>query len=363
MKNYSLFKIHYKKEIGKKLEQVFKSGVITEGIYSDLFEKKFCDYIGNNNCVLVNSGTSALTLAYRLIGISKGDEVIVTPMTCMATNQPLDIIGAKLKFVDINKSNGNVDINSLKKIISKKTKAISLVHWAGQPFNIKEVKSIANVYKIPIVEDAAHALGATYNKKLIGNHNNYTIFSFQAIKHLTSVDGGVLVCKNQKETIRAKKLRWFGLNRNFKGSKWTQDIKESGYKFHMNNINAVIGLENMKDLPLRIRKHQHNADIYDRSLKNKKIKLLTRDKNSVSAHWIYSILVDNKKKFKKFLKQNYIDCDEVHFRNDKYTVFQKYKKNKLIGMDFFEKHMVNIPVGWWLNKKDLKYIIKIINSY
>ena len=122
----------------------------------------------------------------------------------MATNEPLDVIGAKLVFADIDPETGNIDLTDLKKKINSKTKAVSFVHWSGQPFDIKNVKKICKKYNVKIVEDAAHALGAKYQNKQIGNHGNYCIFSFQAIKHLSSVDGGVLVCRNKK---RLKELK------------------------------------------------------------------------------------------------------------------------------------------------------------
>tara|TARA_B000000532_G_scaffold199947_1_gene166490 strand:- start:81 stop:1169 length:1089 start_codon:yes stop_codon:yes gene_type:complete len=362
MSSIPLFKVYNPGNLGKKVNEVYKTGIITEGKYTEEFERKFSKYIGNKNTVIVNSGTSALTLAYRLIGIKANDEVLVTAQTCMATNQPLDILGAKLKFVDINKFTGNVDEVDLEKKISKKTKAMCFVHWAGQPFNIKRINQLARKYNIPVIEDAAHAIGAKYNGKLIGNHGNYVVFSFQAIKHLSSVDGGALICPNYKITDRAKKLRWFGLNRSYKGSKWKQQITESGYKFHMNNVIAAIGIENIKHLKNIVNKHKFNGKFFDEKIRNPKIKLIERY-NSETSYWIYSLLVDNKAKFKKYMKNYNIDCDEVHIRNDKYTVFKKYRNAKLLGTSYFEKHMINIPVGWWLKKSELKKIVRVINNY
>lgn len=359
-----LFKVHTPKNIGKKIDAIFKTGTITEGKETKKLEEKFSNFLKNKNCVLVNSGTSALTLAYRLVGIKKGDEVIVSPLTCMATNQPLEIIGAKLIFVDVNKDDGNVNIEDLKSKITRKTRAISLVHWAGNPFDIDEVNKIAKHKNIKIIEDAAHAIGAKYKGKLIGNHGNFVIYSFQAIKHFSTGDGGLLVCPTQKIAERARKLRWFGLDRDFKGNKWSQDIYESGYKFHMNNISATIGLTQFNTLNKIISKHQYNSFFFDKNINNKKIIKFKKQTESTGSAWIYSLCVDNKIKFKKYLLLNKIACDEVHFRNDKYSVFKKFKpKKKLYGMDFLEKKMLNIPVGWWLTKKQLNYIVKIINQY
>ena len=216
---------------------------------------------------------------------------------------------------------------------------------------------------IKIIEDAAHALGAKINNKFIGHHSDYVCFSFQAIKHMTTGDGGMLVCKNLKDSVLARKLRWFGISRNYNGNKWKQDIKVSGYKFHLNNLASIIGIEQLKTIKKKINQHKLNGKYLDSNIKNPKIKLIHRLKNSESAYWIYSILVDNKNKFKKFINKKGIRCDEVSFRNDKYTIFKKYKRTPLPGTDYFDKHMINIPVGWWIDNKQIKYIANKINEY
>ena len=357
-----LFKVHYPKGIGAEIEKVFESGFITEGDKSDLFEKKFSDYVGNTNCSLVNSCTSALTLAYHMSDVKSGDEVIATPMTCMATNEPLNVAGAKIVWADVDPTTGNIDPESVRKKLSSKTKAIVGVHWAGQPFDIDSINEIAKENNLKVIEDAAHALGATYNNVQIGNHSDYVCFSFQAIKHLTTADGGAIFSKNSEDDDRLKKLRWFGLDRKYVGSKWEQDIVESGYKFHMNNINATIGLEQMKYIDNIVSSHKKNGQYYDENIDNARVKKLRRPKNCESSHWIYSLLVDSVDDFKKHMTESGIGCDPVHVRNDKYTVFADYQ-SKLPGCDEFCSKMVNVPVGWWLSEDDRKYIVRKINEY
>ena len=362
---YPLFKIYCPKNIGKKIEIIFKKGAVSEGYHSEKFENKFAEFleIDKEKCVLLNSATSALTLAYRLINLKEGDEVISTPLTCPATNEPLFNSGVKIRFADIDKKSGNIDPESVKRLINKKTKAIIAVHWAGQPADIQSLKKIIGKRKIKIIEDAAHALGAKLDNRFIGNHGDFICFSFQAVKHMTTGDGGALICKNKKDANLAKKLRWFGVSRNYKGNKWKQDIKDSGYKFHTNDLSSVIGLEQLKTMNKKIRLHKKNGTFFDKNIKNKKISILKRLNNSESSHWIYTVLVDKKDKFKNYLKKFGIRSDEVHFRNDKYTIFKRFKESNLPGMDYFEKHMISIPVGWWLNNKDIKFIIKKLNNY
>ena len=357
-----LLKPHSPKGIGKKIQNIFDKGEVTEGKYSEKFEKKIASYLGNKNSVLVNSGTSALTLAYRLLNLKKSDEVITTAFTCMATNEALYNDKITFKFCDIDPNTGNANVESIEKLISKKTKAIVIVHWGGHPFDVDYLKKKIPK-KIKIIEDAAHALGAKLNGKKIGNHGDFVCFSFQAVKHLSTGDGGLLVCKKEKDAKKARLLRWFGLNRKFKGNKWLQDIKHSGYKFHLNNIGGIIGLEQMKYINDIIGKHIMNGKYYDKNINNPKIKLLHRNKKIESSYWLYSLLVDNKKKFKKYLSKFKIESDEISFRNDRYTIFKKYKNHSSPGLDYFSKHMINIPVGWWVSKRTIKKIVKIVNKY
>ena len=360
-----LFKVYCQANLAEKINEVFSSGMITEGEYSDKFEQMLSEYVKNPNSVLVNSCTSALTLAYRLAGVTQGSEIIVTPLTCMATNEPAFNMGAKLVFADIDPLTGNIDPDSVRKKITNKTKAISAVHWAGQPFDISEINSIAKEHGIKVIEDAAHAFGASYKGKRIGSpdSSDYICFSFQAIKHLTTGDGGLLTCKTKEDSDRAKKLRWFGLDRKYKGNKWNQDITECGYKFHMNNLVAAIGIQQMEHVDFIINTHIRNGKYYDNFIDNPRVQKLERIKSSESSYWIYSLLVDDKESFRKYLNSHDIACDEVHVRNDKYTVFSHFREEELHGVNEFENRMLNIPVGWWVKEKEAERITDIINKY
>lgn len=361
-----LFKVHSPSDVGEIVKSVFDKGVLSEGQYSDMFERSFSDLVKNPNTSLTNSGTSALTLAYRMCDIRPGDEVVTTPMTCMATNEPLHTAGAKIVFADIDPSTGNISPQSVERVVTEKTKAVIAVHWAGQPFEIYDVHSAAlsKNKNVKFVEDSAHAVGASYCGKPIGSHSDYVCFSFQAIKHLTTVDGGAICSLKKEDDSRVKKLRWFGLDRKYSGSKWEQDIEESGYKFHMNNVNAAIGLAQMRHIDDIISKHKTNGRYYDTHINDSShVKKLSRNKNSESSYWIYSILVEDIEKFKKHMLDRGISSDIVHVRNDKYSVFKEFRTSDLPGVDEFCSKMVNIPVGWWLSDEDLRSIVSAVNDY
>lgn len=361
-----LMKVHVPPNIAEVVGEVWNSGFITEGEYSDRFEKMFGEYIKNPNVCLTNSCTSALTLAAHMCDIKPGDEVITTPMTCMATNEPFYSMGAKLVFSDIEKNTGNIDVKDIENKITKKTKAIVMVHWSGQPCKIDEINDLAKRHGIKTVEDAAHSLRSVYKGEMIGSHSNFVCFSFQAVKHLSTADGGAIACRSEKDAERIRKLRWFGLDRSLKcSSRWDQDIQESGYKFHMNNMNAAIGIEQLKHIDGLIDAHISNGKKYDEKINNDKVEKLKRfssDTSTESSYWIYSVLVENRDDFRKYLNKNDIASDVVHVRNDKYSCFKDFRVS-LPGVDYFERRLINIPVGWWLTEDNLDKIISTVNGY
>ena len=359
-----LMKVHSPPDIGQKLQEVFDTGMITEGDISDLFEQKFGEYINNPNTCLVNSCTNALVLAARVIGIQPGDEVISTAMTCMATNEPFFNAGAKLVFADINPQTGNIDPNSIKSKITPNTKAIVLVHWSGQPCDMDEILAIADEHNLKVVEDAAHALRSSYKNELIGTHGDFVCFSFQAVKHLTTVDGGAIACKSAEDADRIRKLRWFGLDRKYKGpSRWEQDIPESGFKFHMNNVTATIGLLQLEHIDGLIDRHVKNANVLRYSIDNPNVQSLIMKEDRISSSWIYSVLVEDKNKFKKHMTNCGIGTDVAHVSNLRYSVFSQFRDSTLTGLSYFDDRLMNIPCGWWVDDEDIQQIINAVNSY
>ena len=360
-----LFKVHTPDGVAEAVASVWESGFVTEGEYSDKFEKLFGEYVENENTSLVNSCTSALALTSRMCGVQPGDEIITTPMTCMATNEPFFNDGAKLVWADIDPTTGNICPESVKKLITPKTKAIVGVHWAGQPFDIDSINDIASEHGVKVVEDAAHALGATYRGKPIGTHSDHVCFSFQAIKHITTADGGAICSKTEEDDQRIKSLRWFGLNRKYQGSKWEQDITESGFKYHMNNTNSIIGILQMNHVHDIVNGHKRNYHFYNENISNSRVTKMRIDPKSESSCWIYTVLVKDREDFMLHLAENGIASDPVHVRNDTYSVFKDFRKldSELPGAREFCSQHVNIPVGWWLSEEDRNHIVSVVNRY
>lgn len=366
MQDIPLFKVHMPQSVKTPLLDTLFSGFIGQGPKVEEFEECLGEYFDNNNVITVNSGTSSLQLALRLANVGSGDEVISTPMTCTATNMPILAAGAKIVWADVDPVSGLISTESIKSKITDNTKAIIMVHFGGIPCDIEGINSLAKEHGIKTIEDGAHAFGSTYNGKKIGNHSDYVMFSLQAIKHITTVDGGLLFCKSKTDYQRARLLRWYGIDRDTprKDFRCEENIIEYGYKFHMNDIAAVIGIEQLKYVDDLVKKHINNANFYDRKFTNiDHIKLIPRSDNAVSSSWLYTIHIDTRDDFMQYMQNNGIQSSKVHERNDKHDAFSESYTNNLKGVDKFCETQVSIPVGWWLTMDELDYIAKTVIEY
>jgi len=353
------------KSVMNPLEKVLFSGYVGEGPQVERFEHKLAPWFGSKHALALNNGTSSIHLALRLANVGYGDEVISTPMTCVATNEPVLSIGAKIVWADIDPSTGNIDSEDVAKKITTKTKAIIAVHWGGYPCELEPLNTLASNHGIKLIEDACHAFGATYHGKPIGSISDYTCFSFQAIKEITTIDGGALVCKSKDDFQRGRLLRWYGINRkgNRKDFRCEADITESGYKFHMNDVAATIGIEQLKYVRANLKKNRQNAAQYNNAFSSLANITPLRYKNDrASSYWLYTLRVKNLPVFAEWMKKAKIVASQVHARNDLHTIF-KDSITDLPGVDEFTSRQICIPVGWWLTHKEVSYIIDKIANY
>ncbi len=349
-----------KEQLMPRLEEILYSGYIAQGEAVDEFEKAFSNYIGAKNCLTVNSGSSALHVALILAGVKKGDEVISTAITAEPTNTVIAQTGAKIVWADIDLNTGNLDPDDVERKITDKTKAIMVVDYAGMPVNIARFQEIEKKYNIPVIEDVAHALGATYQGKKLGNHFRYATFSFQAIKHLTTVDGGMVCIKDDDEFEKGKLIRWFGISKGV--SRLENDIKVQGYKYHMNNVNATIGLVQLENINDVMARYISNGQYYDKALQGVKgVELMKYYENSQPSYWLYTMKVERRDDFVKMMADNGVMASELHKRNDLHSIFADSKTN-LPNVDKFEKEWVHIPCGWWVTDKDREQIVELIKK-
>jgi dTDP-4-amino-4,6-dideoxygalactose transaminase len=357
------FKVHMPESVVGPLGDTILSGFIGEGPRVKEFEGRLGAYFGNPRVLTTNSCTSALQLALRLAGVGFGDEVITTAMTCTATNEPIMAAGARIVWGDIDPGTGNIDPKAIESKITKRTKAIIVVHWGGTPVDLDEVNAIASAHGIKVIEDAAHASGAEYKGKKIAQHSDYVCFSFQAIKHITTVDGGALFSKSEADYSRGKLLRWYGIDREQPRADFRceADIAEWGYKFHMNDVAATIGLTQLPYLDGLVAQRRELARYYDRELAGVPGVRLCRWKGDrASAYWLYTMFVERREAFMAAQKErNVMAVSQVHARNDKHTMFREFIA-PLPGVDAFTKEMICIPIGFWVGQAEREQIVDAI---
>ncbi len=344
----------YKEEWLEALAEVFDTRWIGQGPLVDRFEREFGKKFGYEYCLALNSGSSALELAYHLIGISSGDEVITACLTCTATNIPLIRRGARIVFADIQ-DNLVIDYADVEKKVTPKTKAIVAVTLGGLPID-KRIFRLARSLHIPVVIDAAQSLGVSEP------YGDYVCYSFQAIKHFTTGDGGMLVLRNKADYDRAKKLRWFGIDREAKRKlNWNalvnhqtaMEIEEPGYKYHMNDIAAALGLVGL----------QHTDEILEfrRGLCDYYAVDMPDDIRCVygGSCWLLAIITEQRNSLIEHLRKNGIECDVVQLRNDMFKVFGGKRQN-LPKMNEMEAKYMYLPLHSKITRNDVDYIKKKI---
>lgn len=360
-----------KESIDKVVETLNSSWIGGDGPRVKQFESEIAKIIKNKNVLAVNSGTSALQLALRLAGVRDG-EVISTPMTCFATNAAIVSEGATPVWADIDPETGNVDTSDISKHITKKTKAIMTVHWGGSPANLDSIGKIALSYNLPVIEDAAQALGSEYGGNPIGSHSDFVAFSFQAVKIINTADGGLLATKRKSDAKRGKILRWYGIDReervwDERYAFWEYPISEVGYKMQMTDVSASIGLGQLPYLKKHLAHRRKLAKIYEDALKKSKTiraqEILPKAK---SNYWMFTVICNNqetKNKLAEAMNGSGVKIEVAHRRNDSYPVFKNFQKGSLPGVDYFDKNHVIIPVGHWVTIKDALHIAEILADF
>ncbi len=366
-KKIAPFKVIMPSSVMEPLKEVLASGYIGQGPKSEQFEKEFSNKFKIKNVVSVNSCTSALKLALQLIGIGPGDEVISTPYTWVGTNTVILEQFAKPIFADLQYESVNIDPKDIEHRITDKTKAIICVHWGGYPCDIKEIRDIAERNNLPVIEDAAQALGAEYKDKPIGTISEYTAFSFQAIKHITTGDGGMLSVLDDEKYNEAKRRRWFGIDRENRIKIINEDpfgdIKELGSKYHMNDIAATIGIEQLKYFDSTFKRRAEIAKAYRKELQDiNSIKLLENKSDRKHANWMFAVHVNNRAGFIKYMTSKGIGVTVHNWRNDKYSILGGLR-NDLPNLERLNKTLINLPMHHEISDDELNRIICEIKNY
>ena len=349
-----------------RVAEVLRSGWIGEGPMVKAFEVKFSEVIGTPYPVALNSCTSALHLALAMAGVGPGDEVITTAQTMMATSHAILMQHARPVFADVQYMTGNIDPSDLEHRITEKTKAISVVHWGGHPCDLDEIHAIASRHGLSVIEDAAHALGASYKGRPIGSISPYTCFSFQAIKHVTTGDGGMLCLTDEAKYHEARRRRWYGIDRmqrkpSILGEpEW--NVTEVGYKYHMNDIAAALGLEHLYEFLDILARRRQIATRYREALASiPGVTLLENKEDRDQAYWLFTMHVSQRENFCRMMKSKGVDVSVVHLRIDHNTIFGGLRDDLPTLERFTETH-VSIPIHNGLTDDDVEYVIHCIQE-
>ena len=350
--------------------ETLKSPFLTQGPKVKEFEEALASYAGAKYAVVFNSGTSALHAAYFTLGLKKDDEFITTPISFIATSNAGLYLGAKPIFVDVEKDTGNIDISKIEEKITKKTKLISVVHYAGHSVDMKKVYEIAKKYNLKVVEDACHALGGEYENEKIGSckYSDATIFSFHPVKHITTGEGGAVLTNDRDVYEKLLMFRNHGITKkdflNESEGDWYYEMQFLGFNYRMTDIGASLGLSQLKKLDYFIKKRREIADIYNKAFKdNPYFDLPVEKKYAKHAFHLYPIRLKNKTKRREIfdkLRQNGFGV-QVHYIPIYWQPYYQnlgYKKGLCKNAEEFYQREISLPIFPAMKKDDIDYVIK-----
>jgi len=356
------------KEELMEVEKVFSSGWLGMGSTVFEFENKIRDYIGVKHVVAVNSGTSAIHIALDALGAQEGDEVIVPSLTFAGSVQPIIACRATPVFCEVNKNTLNIDINDVKKKITNRTRIIIPVHYGGEPCDMDELLDIARNKNIHVVEDAAHAFGSFYKGKRIGSFGDAACFSFDPIKNITCGEGGAVVTNNETLAQEIIKKRILGIDKDtwhrYKNERsWFYEVVTSGFRYHMSNINAAIGLVQLGKAEGFAEKKRKICRTYDNAFKNvKEIELLDRNYESI-APFNYVIKVKKERNaLLEYLNKNGVGAGIQYIPNHLQPRFKMFYAQLSVTEDVYKK-ILALPLYFDMQDQDISNVIEAVTGY
>ncbi len=361
----------------KEVIHSLKSGWLVNGTKVGKFEKKFASYKGEPNALALSSCTAALHLALLISEIKKGDEVITTPMTFCATVNVIIHVGATPVLADIDPNTMNIDPEEVTKKITPKTKAVIVVHFAGRSCEMDQLQMICDNNKLLLIEDCAHAIESEFQKKKIGTIGDFGCFSFHATKNIVTGEGGMFLAKDQTSLVKARKLSSHGMNSNAwnrykKTFSHYYDIEEAGYKYNMMDIQAALGIHQMKKLEVHQKQREKIWKFYNEELANLPVEIPAPVKRGDQhARHLYTILIDEKKigisrnvflqkmhEFSIGLSVHYLSIPEHSYYQKKFSwQIDQFPHSKRVS-----QQTVSLPIYPKLKNKQISYIISCIKK-
>jgi perosamine synthetase len=371
MENIPLFKPSYGPEELEALRQPFESGWIGLGPKTREFEEAFAKHVNASYAIGTNSATSALHLGMSLFDL-KGAEVITTSMTFISTNHAILYEGGIPVFADIEPDTLNIDVKEIEKLITPKTRAIVGVDYGGHPCDWDAINKLAKEHNLLVLEDAAHACGSKYKDKPVGSLVDVTTFSFHAVKNLATGEGGMLTTNSQDWAERLRKRRWMGINKSTfdreivgKGYSWYYEVEELGWKYHMSDIAASLGLVQLAKLEKKNQRRRDIARIYSKYFKDLTWMELPVEKPyaySATHNYVVKVPAEARDKFIDYLTENHIGAGVHYIPNHLYAMYKPYYR-KLPITETIWKRLVTLPLFPDLSQAQIDYIIEKIKDF
>ena len=346
------------------IKPVFESGWLGLGSNTYCFEKEVSKFLEAKNVIAVNTGTSALHLALDAFGIGRGDEVIVPSLTYAASIQPIINLGAVPIFCEVQEQNLLIDLNNVESLITSNTKAVMPIHYCGNPCDMDRLIDMSKKYNFKIIEDAAHAFGSSYKGRKIGSFGDATCFSFDPIKVITCGEGGAVVLGDNEIAEEIRKKRLLGINKDtwhrYKNERnWFYEVTTTGYRYHMSNINAAIGLVQLNKLDHFISRRRWICEQYDNAFKELDFITPLKINYDDVAPFMYIIRVPGKQtEFMEFLGERGIGTGVHYIANHIHPLFRKYSSSDLPLTTRLWNEIVTIPLHCRLSDNDVQKVIE-----
>lgn len=352
----------------KEVKKVFETGWLGMGKWVFEFENRIKEFLGAKNVIAVNTGTTAIHLALDSLGLKRGDGVIVPSFTFVATIQAIIACGATPVFCDIDTDTLNMDVRDVEGLITPQTKVIMPVHYGGLPCDMDEILKIAKKHNIKVVEDAAHAFGSLYKGRKIGSFGDITCFSFDPIKNITCGEGGAIATNNDDISQIMMKKRILGIDKDtwsrFGQKKdWFYSVNMLGFRYHMSNINAAIGLVQLEKLDKFLSRKKEIVKRYDNAFTGiDGIEILKRDYEN-TAFFSYIVKINTKRdELMEFLKGKGIDSGVHYIPNHLQPFFKDYS----ISLPITEKvwqEIVTLPLYYDMTDDDVQNVINGVTGF
>lgn len=365
-----LFRVHVPPDAEARIGATLASGRIAQGARVTEFEARLAGFLGAERVCAASEFSAALTLSLYHAGVRPGDDVVVSPMSCLATTMPIANLFARPVWCDVDPASGMPDAARAAAALTERTRALIAYHWSGNVADLAALRALARARGVKLVSDASEAFGAEFDGRRLGAAEaDYTVYSFSAVRQVTAGEGAAVVVADPAEFERMRRIRRYGIHQaSFRlpdgDLNPASDIAEPGFNFAMNDIDATLGLAQMAHAEAIVRRHRENGAFFDSVLRDiPGVTLLRQHPAGASARWTYSLRAERRADLMRKLHESGVGAQRLHLRNDHYACFAASRRAEpLPGVDAFDADNVSIPCGWWVTDEDREFIAACIRG-